>query len=61
MSIYRTMQLAPEPKPPYVQVSRNVSVRRDWISSVDPDGTVWRKDGVSIQGDPDRLREEGLL
>lgn len=59
--VYRRMTMTPDPKPAYVQINPSVQLRRDWIKSVDEDGTVHRVDGLTEQGDPERLREEGLL
>lgn len=59
--VYRRMTMTPDPKPAFVQISRTVSLRRDWIKSVDEDGTIHRVDGLTEKGDPERLREKGLL
>lgn len=59
--VYRRMTMLPSPKSEYVQISRDVSLRRDWIAEVLEDGTVVRKDGFREKGDPARLHEEGLL
>lgn len=59
--VYRRMTMLPESKPAYVQINPTVCIRRDAIRWVAEDGKVCRKDGIVEQGDPERLREEGLL
>jgi hypothetical protein len=59
--VYRRMTMIEEKKPEFVQISPTVSIRRDLILQVYLDGTVARTDGLMEKGDPERLREEGLL
>lgn len=59
--VYRRMTMLPMVKSEFVQISKSVILRRDLILQAYLDGTVARTDGLMEKGDPERLKEEGLL
>jgi hypothetical protein len=59
--MYRTMAEEPVKPSEYVRINKTTEIRRDLIKSVKPDGEILRTDGWIEWGDPERLREEGLL
>ena len=58
---YRTMPGTRPVPPMLVQVNRHEWMRRSWIASIEPDGTITRSDGVRVVGDVEILCVEGLL